>query len=70
VKYGTAGITYNILSGYLEELKLIIPWTNIINEPVRIIIDRIYLLSNPKNEANVNCHYIIHVYKINSFVYR
>ncbi|KAG2213335.1 hypothetical protein INT46_007194 [Mucor plumbeus] len=43
----------NVSEGYLGELTLIIPWSNLRNEPVKIIIDHVYLLAEPKNESTV-----------------
>lgn len=40
--------------GYLGELTLIIPWSNLRNEPVKVIIDHVYLLAEPKNESTVS----------------
>jgi hypothetical protein len=40
--------------GYLGELTLVIPWSNLRSEPVKIIIDHVYLLAEPKSEATVN----------------
>ncbi|CAO3621876.1 unnamed protein product [Mucor fragilis] len=43
----------NVSEGYLGELTLIIPWSNLRNEPVKVIIDHVYLLAEPKNESTV-----------------
>lgn len=37
----------------MGELTLIIPWSNLRNEPVKVIIDHVYLLAEPKNESTV-----------------
>ncbi|CEP17102.1 hypothetical protein [Parasitella parasitica] len=44
----------NVSEGYLGELVLIIPWSNLRNEPVKVIIDHVYLLAEPKNESSVS----------------
>jgi vacuolar protein sorting-associated protein 13A/C len=44
----------NVSEGYLGELTLVIPWSNLRSEPVKIIIDHVYLLAEPKSEATVN----------------
>ncbi|KOS20149.1 Vacuolar protein sorting-associated protein 13 [Escovopsis weberi] len=41
----------NVVEGHLGELTLIIPWSNIRGAPVRIIIEDVYLLASPKEEA-------------------
>ncbi|KAI8884432.1 hypothetical protein K501DRAFT_332624 [Backusella circina FSU 941] len=43
----------NVSEGYLGELKLVIPWSNLRGEPVKVLIDHVYLLAEPKNEATV-----------------
>ncbi|KAI8075646.1 hypothetical protein BDF21DRAFT_495147 [Thamnidium elegans] len=43
----------NVSEGYLGELTLVIPWSNLRTEPVKVIIDHVYLLAEPKNEATV-----------------
>ncbi|KAI8978652.1 hypothetical protein BDB01DRAFT_799548 [Pilobolus umbonatus] len=43
----------NVSEGYLGELTLIIPWANLRTEPVKVIIDHVYLLAEPKNELSV-----------------
>jgi vacuolar protein sorting-associated protein 13A/C len=49
----TIYLILTILIGYLGELKLVIPWSNLRSEPVKVIIDHVYLLAEPKNEATV-----------------
>jgi vacuolar protein sorting-associated protein 13A/C len=44
---------YVISLGYLGQITLVIPWSNLKSEPVKVIIDHIYLLAEPKNEATV-----------------
>ncbi|KAI9475459.1 MAG: hypothetical protein EXX96DRAFT_266961 [Benjaminiella poitrasii] len=43
----------NVTEGYLGLLTLVIPWSNLRSEPVKVIIDHVYLLAEPKNEATV-----------------
>ncbi|RCH94872.1 hypothetical protein CU097_000818, partial [Rhizopus azygosporus] len=43
----------SVSEGYLGELKLVIPWSNLRSEPVKVIIDHVYLLAEPKNEATL-----------------
>ncbi|GAA5798753.1 hypothetical protein HPULCUR_004159 [Helicostylum pulchrum] len=43
----------NVSEGYLGEVTLIIPWSNFRNEPVKVIINHVYLLAVPKEEASV-----------------
>ncbi|KAG0748282.1 hypothetical protein G6F57_007048 [Rhizopus arrhizus] len=44
----------NVSEGYLGELTLVIPWSNLRSEPVKIIIDHVYLLAEPKSEATLS----------------
>ncbi|UJR32361.1 hypothetical protein I4U23_019824 [Adineta vaga] len=37
--------------GYLEKLKLIIPWKNLYHNPTKVSIDGLYMLIVPKNEV-------------------
>ncbi|KAG1054811.1 hypothetical protein G6F43_003196 [Rhizopus delemar] len=41
----------SVSEGYLGQITLVIPWSNLKSEPVKVIIDHIYLLAEPKNEA-------------------
>lgn len=41
------------LSGYLGELTLIIPWSNLKTKPVKVFIENVYLLAAPKSESTV-----------------
>ncbi|KAI7898920.1 uncharacterized protein BX663DRAFT_555462 [Cokeromyces recurvatus] len=43
----------NVSEGCLGELTLIIPWSNLRSKPVKVIIDHVYLLVEPRNEATV-----------------
>lgn len=49
-----AALNVILCIGYLGELTLIIPWSNLRNEPVKVIIDHVYLLAEPKNESTVS----------------
>ncbi|GAA94842.1 hypothetical protein E5Q_01496 [Mixia osmundae IAM 14324] len=42
----------NVTEGYLGELTLNIPWTNLKGKPVRVVIDNVYLLAEPAGETN------------------
>ncbi|KAG1472650.1 hypothetical protein G6F56_001412 [Rhizopus delemar] len=42
----------SVSEGYIGDIKLVIPWSNLKSEPVKVIIDDIYLLAEPKNEKN------------------
>ncbi|KAI9322742.1 hypothetical protein BX666DRAFT_2109183 [Dichotomocladium elegans] len=44
----------DVVEGYLGELKLIIPWSNLKKEPVKVYIDNVYLLAVPKSEATLS----------------
>jgi vacuolar protein sorting-associated protein 13A/C len=39
--------------GYLGELTLNIPWSNLKNKPVKVFINNVYLLAVPKAESEV-----------------
>ncbi|KAI8363865.1 hypothetical protein EDC96DRAFT_608831 [Choanephora cucurbitarum] len=43
----------NVSEGFLGELTLVIPWSNLRNEPVKVIIDHVYLLAEPKSDSTV-----------------
>ncbi|CAJ0755826.1 15667_t:CDS:10 [Entrophospora sp. SA101] len=40
-----------IWTGYLGELTLNIPWSNLKNKPVKVFINNVYLLANPKADT-------------------
>src|SRR2546421_1857297 len=42
----------NVVHGYLGQLTLSIPWSNLRGKPVRIHIEDVFLLSAPKEEAS------------------
>ncbi|KAI8968041.1 hypothetical protein BDF20DRAFT_917267 [Mycotypha africana] len=44
----------DVSEGHLGEITLVIPWSNLRNEPVKVIIDHVYLLAEPKNEATIS----------------
>ncbi|KAI9251543.1 hypothetical protein BY458DRAFT_17568 [Sporodiniella umbellata] len=44
----------NVSEGYLGQLTLVIPWSNLRSEPVKVIVDHVYLLAEPKSEANLS----------------
>ncbi|KAL2125638.1 hypothetical protein VTJ04DRAFT_2003 [Mycothermus thermophilus] len=44
----------NVVEGHLGELKLVIPWSNLRGEPVRVTIEDVFLLASPKEEAQYN----------------
>ncbi|KAG0317193.1 hypothetical protein BGZ99_006445, partial [Dissophora globulifera] len=41
----------DVLEGYLGELTLSIPWSNLKNKPVKVYINNVYLLCVPKGES-------------------
>ncbi|CAB5396243.1 unnamed protein product, partial [Rhizophagus irregularis] len=41
----------DVLEGYLGELTLNIPWSNLKNKPVKVFINNVYLLAVPKAES-------------------
>jgi len=41
----------DVLEGYLGELTLKIPWSNLKNQPVKVFINNVYLLAVPKGET-------------------
>lgn len=41
----------NVVEGHLSELTLVIPWSNLRGAPVRILIENVFLLASPKEEA-------------------
>ncbi|KAK6825944.1 vacuolar protein sorting-associated protein 13 [Apiospora arundinis] len=41
----------NVVEGHLGELTLIIPWSNLRGAPVKVIIEDVFLLASPKEEA-------------------
>lgn len=44
----------NVAEGYLGELTLVIPWSNLRGAPVKIFIEDVFLLASPKEEAQYN----------------
>ncbi|KAG9326243.1 hypothetical protein KVV02_000958 [Mortierella alpina] len=44
----------DVVEGYLGELTLSIPWSNLKNKPVRVTINNVYLLCVPKGESEYN----------------
>ncbi|KAL7273138.1 Vacuolar protein sorting-associated protein 13 [Rhizina undulata] len=40
----------NISEGHLGQLTLQIPWSNLKNKPVKVLIEDVYLLANPKSD--------------------
>ncbi len=44
----------NVHSGYLGQLTLQIPWSNLRNEPVKVIVEDVYLLIEPTNDERYN----------------
>lgn len=51
--YASSRLYWMFLSGYLGELKLIIPWSNLKTKPVKVFIENVYLLAAPKSESTV-----------------
>lgn len=41
----------NVKHGHLGELTLVIPWSNLRGAPVKVLIEDVYLLASPKEEA-------------------
>ncbi|KAK3196447.1 Vacuolar protein sorting-associated protein 13 [Lecanicillium sp. MT-2017a] len=41
----------NVMHGHLGELTLVIPWSNLRGAPVKVLIEDVYLLASPKEEA-------------------
>ena len=41
----------NVMEGHLGQLTLIIPWSNLRGSPVRVLIEDVFLLASPKEEA-------------------
>ncbi|PHH90856.1 hypothetical protein CDD83_2455 [Cordyceps sp. RAO-2017] len=41
----------NVVEGHLGELTLVIPWSNLRGAPVRVLIEDVFLLASPKEEA-------------------
>ncbi|KAK8040003.1 vacuolar protein sorting-associated protein vps13 [Apiospora rasikravindrae] len=44
----------NVAAGHLGELTLVIPWSNLRGAPVKILIEDVFLLASPKEEAAYN----------------
>lgn len=44
----------NVVEGHLGELTLVIPWSNLRGAPVKVLIDNVFLLASPKEEAAYN----------------
>ncbi|RUS17357.1 N-terminal region of Chorein, a TM vesicle-mediated sorter-domain-containing protein [Endogone sp. FLAS-F59071] len=43
----------DVLEGYLGELTLSIPWSNLKGKPVKVFIDNVYLLAVPRIDSNM-----------------
>ncbi|KAI1104805.1 vacuolar protein sorting-associated protein 13 [Jackrogersella minutella] len=41
----------NVMEGHLGELTLVIPWSNLRGAPVKVLIEDVFLLASPKEEA-------------------
>ncbi|KAG6037900.1 hypothetical protein E4U41_004657 [Claviceps citrina] len=41
----------NVVEGHLGELTLVIPWSNLRGAPVKVLIEDVFLLASPKEEA-------------------
>jgi vacuolar protein sorting-associated protein 13A/C len=44
----------NVVEGHLGQLTLTIPWSNLRGAPVKVVIEDVYLLASPKEEAQYN----------------
>ncbi|KAG0637605.1 hypothetical protein HOY80DRAFT_1138202 [Tuber brumale] len=44
----------NVMEGHLGQLTLQIPWSNLKGKPVKVIIEDVYLLANPKADQEYN----------------
>ncbi|RUP43863.1 vacuolar protein sorting-associated protein vps13, partial [Jimgerdemannia flammicorona] len=44
----------DVLEGYLGELTLSIPWSNLKGQPVKVFVDNVYLLAVPRSDAAVS----------------
>lgn len=44
----------NVIEGHLGELTLTIPWSNLRGAPVKVVIEDVFLLASPKEEAEYN----------------
>ncbi|KAK7755824.1 Vacuolar protein sorting-associated protein 13 [Diatrype stigma] len=41
----------NVMEGHLGELTIVIPWSNLRGAPVKVLIENVFLLASPKEEA-------------------
>ncbi|KYK54262.1 vacuolar protein sorting-associated protein vps13 [Drechmeria coniospora] len=41
----------NVVEGHLGELTLVIPWSNLRGAPVKVLLENVFLLASPKEEA-------------------
>ncbi|RYP19640.1 hypothetical protein DL765_003233 [Monosporascus sp. GIB2] len=41
----------NVMEGHLGQLTLVIPWSNLRGAPVRVLVEDVFLLASPKEEA-------------------
>ncbi|KAI9272903.1 hypothetical protein BDA99DRAFT_569176 [Phascolomyces articulosus] len=44
----------NVLEGYLGQLTLSIPWSNLKTKPVKVFVENVYLLAVPKTESTIS----------------
>lgn len=44
-------VPINVVEGHLGELTLVIPWSNLRSAPVKVLIEDVFLLASPKEEA-------------------
>lgn len=44
----------DVISGHLGQLTLQIPWSNLKNKPVQILIEDVFVLASPKEDQNYN----------------
>ncbi|KAI8144971.1 hypothetical protein BJV82DRAFT_536853 [Fennellomyces sp. T-0311] len=44
----------DVLEGYLGQLTLIIPWSNLKTKPVKVFVENVYLLAVPKTESTIS----------------
>lgn len=42
----------DVKEGYLGDLTLSIPWSNLKGKPVRVLVENVYLLANPKSKSD------------------
>lgn len=46
------------VTGYLGELTLTIPWSDLANSPVRVNVKDLFVLAGPKAESEVRCRFL------------